>query len=77
MSIAAAPEQLAVFVTQNFQFQMKTFTKFHKFVIGLGAFAGATVYYLNSPNKIEVFNSWTTNHTLSSPLAKWDDNWDQ
>lgn len=77
MNKATVPDHVAVLVNQNTTFQMKSFTKFHKFVVGLGAFTGAAVYYLNSPDKHEVFNSWTTNHTLSSPVAKWDENWDQ
>lgn len=75
MSIGAV-DHVSIYLNQTFSLQMESFTKYHRFVVGLGAFAGAAVYYLNT-NKPEVFNSWTTNHTLSSPLAKWDENWDQ
>lgn len=57
--------------------QMKTFTQCQKLLIGIGALTGAAVYYLNGTEKQKVYNSWTTNYTLSSPHAKWDDNWDQ
>lgn len=57
-------------------FQMKSFSKYNKLLIGAGAIFGTAVYYFKS-DKGQVFNSWTTNYILSTPLAKWDDNWDQ
>lgn len=56
---------------------MKTFTQYQKLLVGVGAFTGAAIYYFNGTDRLEVFNSWTTNYTLSSQYAKWDDNWDQ
>lgn len=57
--------------------QMKNFKHYQKFLIGVGAVTSAAVYYLTGTDKRLVYTSWTTNYTLSSPFAKWDENWDQ
>ena len=46
-----------------------------RLLMGLGAFSGvATMCYLTNKNK--AYLSWTSNYE-PSPIAKWDENWDQ
>ncbi|KAJ2940216.1 hypothetical protein O0L34_g11783 [Tuta absoluta] len=57
---------------------MSAFSRFHKIaLVSLGAIGGGIAYYrLNSaetPKKLQVHNSWTTNFT---PSVKWEKNWD-
>lgn len=65
------------FMSKVLKFQMKTFSQYQKLLVGVGALTGAAVYYFNGADKRQAFSSWTTNYTLSSSYAKWDENWDQ